>query len=165
MNHILSDSIFECHNSNVSEVGGIYEKDDRSWYENFLWKSLGIESLLNCSFTDSILSSKFSIRLFSDRVISPENLILHTWNSTSLVLEDISAILASVSLFSSHESISFDFVTRTFLTSFCVTFIHFGKSKGVFGSIMPNTPYFSHTLFSIMPNLLNFTFKISHRFL
>ncbi|MEA3387604.1 MAG: hypothetical protein U9Q66_04465, partial [Patescibacteria group bacterium] len=28
------------------------------------------------------------------------------------------------------------------------------KNKGVFGSIIPNTPYFSHTLFTIMPKYM-----------
>jgi hypothetical protein len=36
---------------------------------------------------------------------------------------------------------------------FCITFSHLNKSKGVFGSIMPNTPSFSHTLFSNMPDI------------
>jgi len=160
MDYILPDSIFESHDSYVSEVCRIYEKDNRSWYENLLWKHVGIESLLNGSFTDFILSREFSIRLFSDRIILPENLVLHTRNSTSLVLKDISAILALVSLFSSHESISLDTTTWTFLTSFLVTFIHSCKSKGVFGFTIPNTPYFSHTLFSIMPKNLNPEFGI-----
>ena len=162
MDYILPDSIFESHDSYVSEVCRIYEKDNRSWYENLLWKHVGIESLLNGSFTDFILSREFSIRLFSDRIILPENLVLHTRNSTSLVLKDISAILALVSLFSSHESISLDTTTWTFLTSFLVTFIHSCKSKGVFGFTIPNTPYFSHTLFSIMPtSLINLLWIIS----
>ena len=151
MDYILPKSIFESHHSNVSEVCRVYEKDNGSWYENLLWKHIGIESLLNCSFTDSILSSEFSICLFSDRIILPENLITGTRNSTSLVLKNISAILALVSLFSSHESISLDTTTGTFLASFLVTFIHSCKSKGVFGFTIPNTPCFSHTLFSIMP--------------
>lgn len=151
MDHILPKSIFESHHSNVSEVCRVYEKDNGSWYENLLWKHIGIESLLNSSLTDSILLSEFSIRLFPDRIISPENLILHTRNNTSLVLKDISAILTFISLLSSHEPISLDTMTWTFLASFLVTFIHSCKSKGVFGFTIPNTPYFSHTLFSIMP--------------
>jgi len=164
MDYILPDSIFESHDSYVSEVCRIYEKDNRSWYENLLWKHVGIESLLNGSFTDFILSREFSIRLFSDRIILPENLVLHTRNSTSLVLKDISAILALVSLFSSHESISLDTTTWTFLTSFLVTFIHSCKSKGVFGFTIPNTPYFSHTLFSIMPFLQSLIFLSIQRY-
>lgn len=152
VDYSLSDSILKSHDSNVSEVDGIYKKD--YWYENLLWKYIGIKSLLNGSFTDSILSSEFSVRLFSNRIISPENLITRMRNSTSLVLEDISTILAFISLFSSHKSISFDSATRAFLASFLVTFIHFGKSKGVFGFTIPNTPYFSHTLFSIVPTFL-----------
>ena len=78
VNHIFANSILKCHDSYVSEVRGIYEKNNGSWSENLLWKHIGIESLLDRSFTDSILSSKFGICLFSDRIIPPENLILHT---------------------------------------------------------------------------------------
>jgi hypothetical protein len=60
-----------------------------------------------------------------------------------------------MSLFSSHESIFLDGVSTTFLALFCITFSHLYKSKGVFGSIMPNTPSFSHTLFSNMPKILS----------
>jgi len=111
MDYVLPDSIFESHDSNVSEVGGIYKEDNRSWYENLLWKHIIVEFLLNGSFTDSMLSREFSICLFPDRVILPKNLITGMRNSTSLILEDISAILTFVSLFSSHESISLDTMT------------------------------------------------------
>lgn len=78
VNYLLPESILKSHDSNVSEVRGIYEKNNGSWYENLLWKHVGIESLLNRSFTNSMLSSEFSTCLFSDRIISPEDLILHT---------------------------------------------------------------------------------------
>jgi len=156
MDYILPDSIFESHDSYVSEVRRIYKENNRSWYQYFLRKDIIVEFLLHGSHADSILGGKLSVCLFSDGVIFPDTCIIGVYKSASLVLKDISTILAFVSLLSSHESIFLDLATRAFFASFLITFIHSGKSKGVFGSIMPNTPYFSHTLFSIMPGFASY---------
>ncbi len=54
-----------------------------------------------------------------------------TLASTSLILKYIATVFAFVSLFSSHESISFDLVARAFFASFSIglrcTFIHLTK--------------------------------------
>ena len=113
-----------------------------------------IKPLLYCSDTQRICFTQFLISLFVSRIIFPELFILYLslfLTSTSLILKDISTILTFISLFSSHESIFFDGISATFFASFRITFSHLYKSKGVFGTIMPNTPIFSHTLFSNMP--------------
>ena len=154
VNNVSRQRVFKCHHSCISKVGRVYEENDVCWYEYYSGQNIFIESFLYCSNTEQIGITEFFVSLLVEGVVFPKFLVLYLTLllvDTSFVLKNISAFLTFIPLFSSHESIFLKGIVPTFFAPFCVTFSHLYKSKGVFGSIMPNTPIFSHTLFSNMP--------------
>ena len=93
------------------------------------------------------------ICLFSKAIFIPEYRG-NIFSLTRIVLKYMTTILTFISLFSSLKTIFFDQNRMAYLTAFYITFIHETKNKGVFSYIMPNTPFFSHPLFTIMPNYI-----------
>jgi len=125
MQDFLGSTFLEHHNPKISKECGIYKKNHFFASYNVLYSEcIRIENLLYGFLGLSILQRELFVGLFAKTVFMPESLGHYCFMSctSSLVLENITTIFASISLLSSHHTIFFDVVTIAFLADLGISF-------------------------------------------